>query len=82
MCERVNGIFYDDTNPRVELVIRPVDYIGIFKDSSHLDEFISRCIGCKRYTRNCSIFRKAKEGRIQEEIQDGLCKKYNEKKDE
>lgn len=76
VCERVNGIFYDSVNPRIEMIISPVDYIGIFKDLSQLEEFESNCIGCSRYKRNCSILQKAKEGRIQDEIQNGICQKF------
>lgn len=75
-CERVNAIYYDSENPRVEITIRPVDYIGVFENASQMEAFESVCIGCKRYTRNCSILRRAKEGRIQSEISEGVCKKY------
>ena len=77
-CERVQGIFYDTENPRVEMVIHPTDYIGIFSDMSQLEEFVSRCIGCARYKRNCSILRKAKEGRVQREIKNNNCSAYKE----
>lgn len=76
VCERVMAIYYDSANPRIEITIHPVDYVGIFEDCAHLEAFRSRCIGCKRYTRNCSILRKAVEGRIQEEIYDGVCGRY------
>ena len=76
LCERIQGIFYDPENPRVELVIYPVDYIGVFKNPSQLEEFESRCIECIRYKRNCSLLKKAKEGRVQEEIEDNVCKCY------
>ena len=76
VCERVNGIFYDKDNPRVEIVIKPVEYIGIFKNENEKDIFVHKCEGCSRYSRNCSILRKAIEGRIQSEIQDGICLKY------
>ena len=76
-CERVQRIYYDSENPRIELTIYPVDYIGVFDNASQLDEFKSRCIGCKRYKRNCSLLRKAMEGRIQEEIYNMECKKYS-----
>lgn len=73
-CERVNAIYYDAKNPRIEMTIYPVDYIGIFNNQEQLDEFESNCIHCKRYKeRKCSIFRKAIEGRIQEEIVDLHC---------
>lgn len=76
-CERVQRIYYDSKNPRVELEIYPVDYIGVFDDASQLEKFESNCIRCKRYKRNCSILRKAKEGKIQEELNGLQCKKYN-----
>lgn len=79
VCERAQAIYYDPDNPRIELKIHPVDYIGVFKDASQLDQFESKCIGCTRYARNCSILRHAKEGRIQEEITDFECSKYKQR---
>lgn len=79
VCERVNRIYYDSKNPRIELTIYPVEYIGIFNNQEQLCEFENKCKFCKRYLRNCSIFNKAKEGRIQEEINNELvCNKYKE----
>lgn len=80
VCERVQGIFYDSANPRIELNIHPVEYIGIFEDASHLAEFESKCTGCNRYKRNCSILRNAKDGKIQEEITNNVCSRYSEHK--
>lgn len=76
-CERVQRIYYDSKNPRIELVIYPVDYIGVFDNASQLENFKSRCIGCKRYKRNCSLLKKAIEGRIQKEIHNGECEKFS-----
>ena len=67
-CERTQGIFYDALNPRVEITLRPVDFVGIFPTIEQLQSFESNCITCKRYKNNCSILVKAKEGRIQEEL--------------
>jgi len=80
LCERVQGILYDSQNPRIEMEIKPVDYIGIFKDISQLDQFESNCVDCTKYNRNCSILVKAKEGRIQEEIQNLVCSKFKQNK--
>lgn len=80
VCERVQAIYYDSDNPRVELTIHPVDYIGVFENASQLEKFKSNCIGCKRYKRNCSLLKRAIEGRIQKEIHDGLCDAYQEAK--
>lgn len=76
LCERVQGIYYSSENPRIEMEIRPVNYIGVFENTSQLEQFESNCIGCTRYNRNCSILTKAKEGRIQLELQYGVCEKY------
>ena len=79
VCERVNRIYYDSSNPRIELEIYPVDYIGIFDNQEQLNNFEDKCKTCKRYSRNCSILQKAKDGRIQEDIYDLICNKYKEK---
>lgn len=77
LCERVQGIWYDNRNPRVEMEIKKVDYIGIFKDMLQLEEFESNCVQCKRYKDGkCSLLVKAKEGRIQEDIQELQCSKF------
>ena len=80
-CFRPNRIYYDSSNPRIELTIYPVYYIGIFDNQEQLDEFENKCKTCSRYARNCSIFKKAKEGRVQEEIQKLECNKYKKLKD-
>ena len=83
VCERVQGIFYDNKNPRIEMTLKRVDYIGIFKDNSQLENFKSNCIGCSRYKRNCSILNKALQGKICEEINDEyICNKLKKVKGE
>lgn len=75
---RTQKILIDSENPRVEVELRQVDYIGIFENEELLHKFENKCMGCKRYKRNCSILSKAKEGRIQEDINEKLeCSKYN-----
>lgn len=76
-CERTNGVFYDSKNPRIEITIYPVDYVGIFPTINQLDNFKSNCILCKRYRNGkCSILKKAIEGRIQNEIKNLNCSEY------
>lgn len=83
VCERVQRIYYDTENPRIDIQIYPVDYVGVFDSHDELENFENKCITCKRYKRNCSLLRKAKEGRIQNEIQIGefcdvlICDKYS-----
>lgn len=76
VCERVQRIYYDTVNPRIELTIYPVEYVGIFDTKEQLNSFEEKCNTCSRYKRNCSILKKAKEGRIQEEIVNLECQKY------
>lgn len=80
VCERVNRIYYDSKNPRLELDIYPVDYIGIFDNISQLEQFKHNCFDCVRYKRNCSILNKAKQGRIQEEINGLVCSSFKKSK--
>lgn len=76
-AERVNRIYYDSKNPRIEMKIYKVDYIGIFDNQQQLDVFTDNCISCSRYKLGkCSLYKKAVEGRIQEEIDDATCSKY------
>lgn len=76
VCERVQRICYDSDNPRVEFVITPVSYIGIFDNAAQFDSFIeANCIGCKKFKRNCSILNKAIDGRVQECVTNKNCTK-------
>ena len=83
---RPQRIYYDKENPRIELTIHPVEYVGIFGNQCVCDAFEEHCKTCNRYPRNCSILRKAKEGRIQSEIyreqSEIYCSKYKFKKTE
>lgn len=82
LCERVQGVFYDSENPRIELTIYPVDYVGIFKDAEQLEHFENTCSGCARYNRNCKLLTNAKNGRVQKEISNVTCLSFKEKKED
>lgn len=77
---RTQKVMYDSKNPRFMAVVRPVNYVGIFSDEKQLVTFYNdNCLGCKRNTGKCTIYSKAKDGKLQEEIvnNDGikLCSK-------
>ncbi len=75
---RTQKILYDTVNPHIEVTLKPVEYRGIFPSEELMNQFEDKCRMCKRYKRNCSILAKAKEGRIQEEIDEDLvCSKFN-----
>lgn len=80
VCERVLKVMYDNKDPRIELTIHPVEFIGIFDNSRDAILFEEKCKGCKRYKRNCSILRKALEGRIQDEVMGNKCLKFDQLK--
>ena len=76
LCERIQKIQYDSENPRLEVVIYPVDYIGIFENMSQFEEFKSNCIQCLKYKQGkCSLFNDAISGRVRIEIQNNKCLK-------
>lgn len=82
VCNRILKVMYDNKNPHIELTIYPVDFIGIFDNQSEANNFQKRCENCKRHKNNCSILRKALEGRIQDEISDNYnCSKFQIVKD-
>ena len=76
---RTQRLLIDSANPRIELIITPCEFVGIFDDNQQFREFEQRCINCTWYTNNCSILRKATEGRIQEEICDLVCSEFKKK---
>ena len=74
---RTQKILYDKDNPRVEVEFSPVKYRGIFESEEVEHLFESKCKTCKRYKRNCSILREAKEGRVKQEINNEyICSEY------
>lgn len=66
--------YYDSLNPRVEIEIYYEDFIGIFDNQDDLDKFVdNNCTQCKKGGKigqkgGCSIYKKALESRIQEEL--------------
>ena len=81
VCERVEGIWYDYDNPRIEIEIYPVDYVGIFPSQAHLDEFKKRCLFCRWHKKGrCSVLVDAISGVVKEEIRNNKCMKYKELK--
>ena len=71
---RDNRIYYDSKNPRVELTIYYIAHIGIFDNERELELFKRfNCNKCKKGNKigqkgGCSIYRKALENRMQDEI--------------
>ncbi|MGE6347869.1 RusA family crossover junction endodeoxyribonuclease [Bacillus mycoides] len=77
---QVKRVLYDAKKPRFYAVLRPVEYTGIFNNEKHYNQFFEdNCFNCKKDSEKCAILRKAKEGRIQEDIEQDnkgfVCKK-------
>ena len=68
VCEKVNRIYYDSKNPRIEIVLYEADSVGIFDSSEEYYTFKAICNNCKRFKKTCSIHNKAIESRIQDEV--------------
>lgn len=80
---RVQRIYYDYSNPRVECSYSICQWLGIFDGKDEYEKFISQCVSCKHYRDNrCSILTDSVNGVIREEIEDKKCMKYKEKKGE
>lgn len=81
---RTQKILYDTKNPRMELTLTPVSYIGIFDSQLDANDFENDCMNCTRYLNGrCSILVDSLAGTVREEI--GLiespeCVKFKEKK--
>jgi Holliday junction resolvase RusA-like endonuclease len=66
---RTQRVMYDSKQPRFVAVLKPVEYTGIFKDQEQYGQFLEHnCFNCKKDSEKCTLLRKAKEGRIQQEI--------------
>lgn len=80
---RTQKILYDTANPRIELTLTPVDYVGVFTSKADAERFEDRCMGCTRFLKGrCSILVDSKAGTVREEIGDDknpVCEKYKEK---
>ncbi|GAA0092963.1 hypothetical protein UT300009_29930 [Paraclostridium bifermentans] len=71
LLPKVDNIYIDKYNPRVELCITVSDKMGIFDNEEHFNAFIEEnCVKCKKhyYKRHCSIISKALENRIEPQI--------------
>lgn len=81
---RTQHIVYDSSNPRIEVSIKPVDFVGIFKDKDACDDFSVKCAGCSRYRNgSCSILRDSIVGTVREEIgsiNSPICANFKQKK--
>ena len=80
---RTQRIVYDSKNPRVEVTLTPVEFVGIFKDQEEAQTFEDRCKGCTRYLNGrCSILVDSVAGTVREEvgsIYEPVCSAFKKK---
>lgn len=73
-CERVMGVYYDNKNPRIEYVIHPTDFYGIWGKVDRYNDFVVKnCLECNKTIDKCAVLRKAREGRIQDGVTEYKC---------
>lgn len=80
---RVHQVKYDPKNPSFSLVLRKVQYVGLFKNEQQKNDFESKCESCRFYRDGgCSILNKIKASRVTQEYNESenTCKKYTERK--
>jgi Holliday junction resolvase RusA-like endonuclease len=66
---RTQKVMYDAKNPRFMAVLKPVEYRGVFNTEDSESKFFNdNCLGCKKNHEKCTILRKAREGRLQDEL--------------
>jgi Holliday junction resolvase RusA-like endonuclease len=81
---RTQHIVYDPKNPRIEVKIFPVDFIGIFQNRQVLLDFEYICESCSKYRKgSCSILKDSTNGTVREEIgsiNNPICTEFKTKK--
>lgn len=80
---RFKNVYIDANDPRVEVTLVKINKKGIFAGDVSYKYFLnSYCKKCSRYSRNCSILKKALDNKITKELdKDSLtCSAYKEKK--
>lgn len=80
---RVQRVYYDYENPRVECTYTICEWYGIFDNDKEYQTFVTKCEGCRYYRDNrCSILTDSYQGTMREEVVDKECQKFTEKKGE
>jgi len=80
---RTQKIMYNPNNPRVEVTITPVEYIGVFDNKEQAELFETKCSDCSRYRKgSCSILKDLLNGTERDEfnMENFSCNEYKVKK--
>lgn len=81
---KVNNVFIDKDNPRVELRIKKLEKTGIFLNEEEMEKFKEN--NCKECTRrrktHCVVFKGFMENRVHDLDEEGNCKHKKSYKEE
>lgn len=80
---RTQRIMYSTHNPRVEVRLSPVQFVGIFDNLDSLGAFEDKCKMCSRYRKgSCSILKDSTIGteRTEVNLETLICQEYKTKK--
>lgn len=79
VMERVKRIYYDKENPRIEMEVYTMDYIGVFDSEKEYSDFINKnCNKCKRSRLKCSIHKDCINNIINKNFSKNQCLKKKE----
>ncbi|GAA0071778.1 hypothetical protein UT300003_33030 [Clostridium sardiniense] len=65
---RVNNVAVDVNNPRLEVILRVANKVGVFTLEEYKAFLKNNCTECTRYKRNCSLLKACVENKIKKEI--------------
>ena len=77
---RPNRVLVDRDNPRMEIEIRFVEWVGVFDSEDQMNNCILKCKTCKRFKDGaCSVLRDSIDGVINKDFDfdNKICSKYN-----
>lgn len=80
---KIQNIFIEPNNPRIEVVLRESDKKGVFLNQTIYDTFVeNNCSKCNRYSRNCSLLKASIENKIIPEIDvfKLICTEFKQRK--
>lgn len=78
VMEKVNRIYYDSKNPRIELKIYESQFLGIFDGEDHFRQFLQEnCDKCKKTKEKCGVYKMCLSNRISMDysLEKNICKK-------
>lgn len=80
LIPRVENVYVDKENPRVEIVVESMSKMGVFLNESHMEHFKqSNCCLCKKNPNRCATFTGFLDNRVHNMYALNMCKNLQEK---